>query len=132
MKDSFSSQWKFYFRLSALHPVQKSTLYLSLIHIWEEYKEPCSCLYVRDKKALLFEVTYYKNRINSVSYTHLDVYKRQVYANIGNLSDVGAVLQNDAGGIGLFRSEFLYLESETFPTEEPVSYTHLDVYKRQY
>lgn len=41
-----------------------------------------------------------------------------VYANIGNLSDVGAVLKNDAGGIGLFRSEFLYLESDTFPTEE--------------
>ena len=41
-----------------------------------------------------------------------------VYANIGNLSDVGAVLKNDAGGIGLFRSEFLYLESEDFPTEE--------------
>lgn len=44
--------------------------------------------------------------------------KVNVYANIGNQSDVGAVLQNDAGGIGLFRSEFLYLESETFPTEE--------------
>ena len=41
-----------------------------------------------------------------------------VYANIGNLADVGAVLKNDAGGIGLFRSEFLYLESETYPTEE--------------
>ena len=44
--------------------------------------------------------------------------KINVYANIGNLSDVGAVLKNDAGGIGLFRSEFLYLESEDFPTEE--------------
>lgn len=41
-----------------------------------------------------------------------------IYANIGNSSDVGAVLKNDAGGIGLFRSEFLYLESDTFPTEE--------------
>lgn len=41
-----------------------------------------------------------------------------VYANIGNVSDVGAVLKNDAGGIGLFRSEFLYLESDDFPTEE--------------
>ena len=40
------------------------------------------------------------------------------YANIGNLADVGAVLKNDAGGIGLFRSEFLYLESDTYPTEE--------------
>ena len=44
--------------------------------------------------------------------------KVNVYANIGNLSDVGAVLKNDAGGICVFRSEFLYLESETFPTEE--------------
>lgn len=44
--------------------------------------------------------------------------KINVYANIGNLSDVGAVLKNDAGGIGLFRSEFLYLESDDFPTEE--------------
>lgn len=44
--------------------------------------------------------------------------KVNVYANIGNLSDLGAVIKNDAGGIGLFRSEFLYLESETFPTEE--------------
>ena len=44
--------------------------------------------------------------------------KMNVYANIGNVSDVGAVLKNDAGGIGLFRSEFLYLENDTFPTEE--------------
>ena len=44
--------------------------------------------------------------------------KINVYANIGNLSDVGAVLKNDAGGIGLFRSEFLYLEREDWPTEE--------------
>lgn len=44
--------------------------------------------------------------------------KIHVYANIGNVSDVGAVLKNDAGGIGLFRSEFLYLENDTFPTEE--------------
>lgn len=44
--------------------------------------------------------------------------KIHLYANIGSSSDVGAVLQNDAEGIGLFRSEFLYLENETFPTEE--------------
>ncbi|MDE6852831.1 MAG: phosphoenolpyruvate--protein phosphotransferase [Lachnospiraceae bacterium] len=42
----------------------------------------------------------------------------KLYANIGGVGDVPAVLQNDAGGIGLFRSEFLYLESDTFPTEE--------------
>lgn len=44
--------------------------------------------------------------------------KIDLYANIGNSSDVGFVLQNDADGIGLFRSEFLYLENDTFPTEE--------------
>lgn len=44
--------------------------------------------------------------------------KINVYANIGNVSDVGVVLKNDAGGIGLFRSEFLYLENSDFPTEE--------------
>ena len=42
----------------------------------------------------------------------------KLYANIGNVSDLAAVLKNDAGGIGLFRSEFLYLEKDTFPTEE--------------
>ena len=42
----------------------------------------------------------------------------KLYANIGNVSDLGAVLQNDAAGIGLFRSEFLYLQKDDFPTEE--------------
>ncbi len=41
-----------------------------------------------------------------------------IYANIGSVSDVGYVLENDAGGIGLFRSEFLYLGREDFPSEE--------------
>lgn len=44
--------------------------------------------------------------------------KINVYANIGGVGDVGYVLENDAGGIGLFRSEFLYLGREDFPTEE--------------
>lgn len=48
----------------------------------------------------------------------LDGQKVKLYANIGNASDIGAVLQNDAAGIGLFRSEFLYLENDDFPTEE--------------
>ncbi len=48
----------------------------------------------------------------------LDGKEINIYANIGNLSDVGAVLQNDAGGIGLFRSEFLYLEKKDYPTED--------------
>ena len=41
-----------------------------------------------------------------------------IYANIGSVDNIGSVLANDAGGIGLFRSEFLYLESTDYPTEE--------------
>lgn len=48
----------------------------------------------------------------------LDGQKVKLYANIGNASDIGAVIKNDAAGIGLFRSEFLYLENDNFPTEE--------------
>ena len=44
--------------------------------------------------------------------------KIRVYCNIGSPEDVDAVLTNDGGGIGLFRSEFLYLNSSTYPTEE--------------
>ncbi|MCI8792424.1 MAG: phosphoenolpyruvate--protein phosphotransferase [Eubacterium sp.] len=47
-----------------------------------------------------------------------DGQKVMLYANIGNIRDLATVLQNDAGGIGLFRSEFIYLESEDFPSEE--------------
>ena len=48
----------------------------------------------------------------------LDGRKINVYANIGSVTDIGKVLANDAGGIGLFRSEFLYLENDDYPTEE--------------
>ena len=48
----------------------------------------------------------------------LDGKKVMLYANIGNIKDLATVVQNDAGGIGLFRSEFLYLEKEDYPTEE--------------
>ncbi|MBO7338679.1 MAG: phosphoenolpyruvate--protein phosphotransferase, partial [Lachnospiraceae bacterium] len=63
------------------------------------------------KKALLQEL---KGKENIT----LDGTKVQIYANIGGVGGVGAVLANDAGGIGLFRSEFLYLESEDYPSEE--------------
>ena len=48
----------------------------------------------------------------------LDGQRVMLYANIGNIKDLATVIQNDAGGIGLFRSEFIYLEKEEFPTEE--------------
>ncbi len=44
--------------------------------------------------------------------------KVKLYANIGGIGDINFVLENDAAGVGLFRSEFLYLQSEDFPTEE--------------
>ena len=50
-----------------------------------------------------------------------------IYANIGSVSDVACVLQNDAEGIGLFRSEFLYLGKDRFPTEEEQFQTYKTV-----
>lgn len=64
-----------------------------------------------EKKALLLE---FKGKTNIT----LDGQKVKIYANIGNANDVANVLKNDAGGIGLFRSEFLYLEKDNYPTEE--------------
>lgn len=64
-----------------------------------------------EKKRLLQEL---KGKENIT----LDGRKIHVYANIGSVGDIGKVLANDAGGIGLFRSEFLYLENSDYPTEE--------------
>lgn len=56
----------------------------------------------------------------------LDGRKINIYANIGSADNIGAVLLNDAGGIGLFRSEFLYLENTDYPSEEE----QFQIYKR--
>ena len=56
--------------------------------------------------------------LNGKDNVTLDGQKVMLYANIGNIKDLATVIQNDAGGIGLFRSEFIYLEKEDFPTEE--------------
>ncbi len=48
----------------------------------------------------------------------------QVYANIGSLSDLRSAIDNDAGGIGLFRSEFMYLQRDDFPDEEELFYNY--------
>lgn len=64
-----------------------------------------------EKKALLEEL---KGKENVT----LDGQKINLYANIGNTKDLGLVLKNDAGGIGLFRSEFIYLGSSDYPTED--------------
>ena len=65
----------------------------------------------REKKLLLQEL---KGKENIT----LDGRKINIFANIGSVYNIGAVLANDAGGIGLFRSEFLYLENTDYPTEE--------------
>ena len=65
----------------------------------------------KEKKRLLQEL---KGKENVT----LDGKKVEIYANIGSIDNIGAVLVNDAGGIGLFRSEFLYLENNDYPTEE--------------
>lgn len=64
-----------------------------------------------EKKRLLLEL---KGKENVTR----DGTKVNIYANIGSVDNIGAVLLNDAGGIGLFRSEFLYLENNDYPNEE--------------
>ena len=64
-----------------------------------------------EKKALLEQL---KGKENIT----LDGQRINIYANIGNTKDLALVMKNDAGGIGLFRSEFIYLGSEDYPTEE--------------
>lgn len=63
------------------------------------------------QKALLQE-------LKGQSNTTIDGKTIKVYANIGGPSDIGLVQQNDAGGVGLFRSEFVYLNSKDYPSEE--------------
>lgn len=58
------------------------------------------------------------NQLKGKENITIDGRKINIYANIGGLADIGAALKNDAGGIGLFRSEFLYLENNDYPTEE--------------
>ena len=73
------------------------------------------------KKKLLLEEEEKKSlleRLKGKENVTLDGQKINLYANIGNTKDLGLVLENDAGGIGLFRSEFIYLGSEDYPTED--------------
>ncbi len=73
---------------------------------------------MREKQAADLEKKRLLQELKGKDNITLDGKKILLYANIGNSKDLAAVLGNDAGGIGLFRSEFLYLERDTFPTEE--------------
>ena len=79
---------------------------ISVLETYQKRKEADE-----EKKRLLLEL---KGKENVT----IDGTKINLYANIGSVADVASVLANDAGGIGLFRSEFLYLESSDYPTEE--------------
>lgn len=77
--------------------------------LWEEARRRMAG--ERERKALLRELTGKENVTKSGR-------KVQICANIGGIEDVDSALENDAGGIGLFRSEFLYLGRDSFPGEE--------------
>ncbi|MCH5333178.1 MAG: phosphoenolpyruvate--protein phosphotransferase [Agathobacter sp.] len=79
------------------------------ISVLEEYRRKQE--EEEEKKRLLLE-------LKGKEDVTLDGKSIHLYANIGSVADVAAVLANDAEGIGLFRSEFLYLESKSYPTEE--------------
>lgn len=95
-----------------------------------------ACIYIEPEEELLKDLD--KKRIQDMQQRALlqelrnkpnvtiDGTEIRLYANIGNASDVDMVLQNDAGGIGLFRSEFIYLHSGNFPTEDE----QFAIYKR--
>ena len=86
------------------------------------------CIYIEPEEDLLktldekrvydLEQRAMLQKLKGTANVTLDGVEINVYANIGNVSDIGMVLDNDAGGIGLFRSEFIYLNSKTFPTED--------------
>ncbi len=71
-----------------------------------------------EKQRALTEKKYLLQEFRGLENITLDGKKIDIYANIGNAADVETALANDAGGIGLFRSEFLYLERSDYPSEE--------------
>lgn len=73
---------------------------------------------LREKQSALTERARLLQKLKGRENITLDGKKIDIYANIGNVSDVKDALANDAGGIGLFRSEFLYLERTDYPSEE--------------
>lgn len=77
----------------------------TLAHLKAEYDKEA------EKKALLEAL---KGKENVT----IDGQQIMLYANIGNIKDLALVRQNDAGGIGLFRSEFIYLDQDHYPTED--------------
>ncbi len=72
----------------------------------------------RQKQAEIAEAKLTEERYRGKPAVTADGYRMEVLCNIGSAMEVSAVLANDGGGVGLFRSEFLYLEADDFPDEE--------------
>ena len=84
------------------------------------YVEPTTEI-LEEKKGLLqkeIEKKELLEKLKGKDNVTIDGQRINLYANIGNTKDLGLVLKNDAGGIGLFRSEFIYLGADDYPTEE--------------
>ncbi len=75
-------------------------------------------LKMQDKKRISDEQNSLLQKLKGIKPKTLDGQEILLYANIGSVDDVASVYANDAMGVGLFRSEFLYLESKTYPTED--------------
>lgn len=93
--------------------------------IFEPTEETCSEVEekIREEQEKLRLLQTLKGKDNTTSSGR----KIDIYANISSVSDVGYALENDADGIGLFRSEFMYLEKDDFPTEEEQFRTYRQV-----
>lgn len=96
------------------------------------YIEPdCSIIsYMEEKRQAEEERRHLLENLKGAETVTKSGQKVNLYANIGNTSDLRAVFENDAEGIGLFRSEFLYLENEDFPTEEQQFKVYKEVAER--
>lgn len=82
---------------------------------------------LKEKKLLKDEQRNLLLQLKGKENVTLDGQKIEICANIGNIEDISTVMQNDADGIGLFRSEFLYLGRNTYPTEEEQFQVYKDV-----
>lgn len=101
--------------------------YDGILYIEPDEKTEKSLLVKEEKEAKKRELL---KRLRGRKNITLDKTEVKILANISGLSDIDSVIENDAGGIGLFRSEFLYLENDCFPKEEQQFYNYRRVLER--
>lgn len=101
--------------------------YDGILYIEPDEKTEKSLLVKKEKEAKKRELL---KRLKGRKNITLDKTEVKILANISGLSDIDSVIENDAEGIGLFRSEFLYLENDCFPNEEQQFYNYRRVLER--